>query len=469
MNQETENNGNKGHDKPYELQLNIASDYYSARLSVDMLSPNAVLTKEAIIEFLKKRNVVYGLKHEAIAAIADHPERATNIVVAEGMPHKNGTNGRIDYKIEIDHKAKPKMLEDGTVDFKEMDTFQTAKEGDILAVKVLPTPGEDGTTVTGKAIKAKPGKPVNLKTGKNVKVSEDGMQLIAGATGTIEVVGDRINLIEVLEIRSDVGVRTGNVHFNGKVYVHGNVTDGYEIECDDDLEIRGIVEGAKIKCGGAITIGAGIQGKDDAEIECEGDLISRFINNATVRVKGNIKSDAVMHATVFCDGSMEVQGKKGLIVGGELNVRGNIKAKVIGSDIGTMTRIRVGVDSKILDRYKELTENIKGLKENIKKLDQALQILDKQHKAAPSNTQVNDMLDKSRMSRLQYSDEMMANGKELQQLQELISTLQDSTISAMEVHPGTKIRIGHSHYNVKKTIKGAQICKQEGEIVTVRT
>ncbi len=469
QNEEQQQNNGNGNSNPYTLQLTIASDYYSARLSIELNSPNAVVTQEAILEFLKKRNVVYGVIPAALNAAASNPSQVTNLVIAKGKPHENGVDGYIDYTIDINHKAKPKMNDDGTVDFKEMDTFQTVMEGDLLGTKVLPTTGEDGITVTGKQVRAKPGKTVNFKLGKYVQLSEDGMQMFAQATGTIEIVGDRIGIIKVLEIRTDVGVKTGNIRFNGKVVVFGNVITGYSIECDDDLEIRGLVEAATIDCGGNITIGAGIQGNDEAKVSCKGDLISRFINNAEVRVNGNIKSDAIMHATVFCNGQVEVQGRKGLIIGGELNVRGNINAKAIGSEIGTITKIRLGVDSTILDRYKEITEKIKELKENIKKLDQALTLLDRQLKADPANQKARAMFDKSASSKRQYHDEMMVNAKELQQLQDLISQLQDSSIQALDVYPGTKIRIGHSHYNVKKLIKGAQICKQDGEIVTVRT
>ncbi len=197
----------------------------------------------------------------------------------------------------------------------------------MLAEKVDPTEGTPGLTVTGKNIKGKPGKIANFKFGKNVEVSEDGYQLIASTDGTIKMEGQRISIIEILEIRGDVGVKTGNVTFKGKILVTGNVVTGYTIECDGDVEVQGVVEGAKITATGDIIVGRGIQGQDEAVIECDGNLIGRFINNCHAKVKGNIEADAIMHSKIVCDGEIKVSGRKGLIVGGEIKAKDQISAR----------------------------------------------------------------------------------------------------------------------------------------------
>ncbi len=189
--------------------------------------------------------------------------------------------------------------------------------------------------------------------------------------------GQRISIIEILEIRGDVGVKTGNVTFKGKILVTGNVVTGYTIECDGDVEVQGVVEGAKITATGDIIVGRGIQGQDEAVIECDGNLIGRFINNCHAKVKGNIEADAIMHSKIVCDGEIKVSGRKGLIVGGEIKAKDQISAKVIGSDMGTQTKIQLGVDSELIERYQFLTDKIRS-KGKYKKLDQALNMLNRQ-------------------------------------------------------------------------------------------
>ncbi len=467
MTNENEAQDEKQFKHPH-IKTTLAGDYYSATITVDPGDNPSLVTHDFLLTGLKEKNITVGIDLDVIDSIAQDPTNIQTVIVAKGKPHQNGQDGEIKYLVDIHREAKPKMLEDGSVDFKDIDAFVTVKAGDILAEKINPTEGTDGLTVTGKMIKAKPGKLANFKFGKNVRVSEDGMQIIAETDGTIKMEGHRIVIIEILEIRGDVGVRTGNVSFKGKILVTGNVITGYEINCEGDVEIQGVVEGAKITATGDIIVGYGVQGQDEAVIECGGNLIGRFINNCKAVVKGNIEADAIMHSKIMCDGEVKVAGKKGLIVGGEIKAKEQVSAKIIGSDMGTQTKITLGVDSELIERYQFLTDKIKELRESIKKLDQAINMITRQMSAAPGNDQLKAMLNKTKLSKIEYHNELTGFATELKALQERINKLQGSKVIATEVYPGTKITIGHSHYNVKNVIKDAEICKYEGEITTVR-
>lgn len=450
------------------IKVSIAGDYYSASVTVDPGENPSKVTHEWILTSLKEKNISVGVDLDVVDTIAQHPERVQNVLVAKGKPHQNGRDGEIKFLVDVNREVKPKVLEDGSVDFKDIDAFLTVKKGDVLAERIDPTPGTDGLTVTGKVIKAKPGKVANFKFGKNVAVADDGARIFAETDGTIKMEGHRISIIEILEIKGDVGVKTGNVTFKGKILVNGNVITGYAIECEGDVEITGVVEGAKIKATGDIVVGRGVQGQDEAVIECGGNLIGRFINNCTATVAGNIEADAIMHSKIICDGEIKISGRKGLLVGGEVKAKDKISAKVIGSDMGTQTKITLGIDSELIERYQFLTDKIKELRENIKKLDQALNMIMRQQKAAPGNEQLGAMLNKTKLSKIEYNNDLAKFATELRELQERMNQLQGSQIIASEVYPGTKITIGHSHYNVKNMLKDAVIQKVDGEISTVR-
>ena len=465
-NEKTEQNDGKV--KQPEIKVTLAGDYYSATITVDPGDNPNLVTHDLILSTLKDRNVSVGIDLDVVDSIASKPNDVATALVAKGRPHQNGQDGSVKYLVDIDRHAKPKMMEDGSVNFKDIDAFVTVQSGDVLAEMIQPTEGADGLTVTGKMVKAKPGKIANFKFGKNVKISDDGMKIIAEANGTIKMEGDRISIIEILEIRGDVGVRTGNISFKGKVLVTGNVITGYKIDCEGDIEIQGVVEGAEISATGDIVIGFGVQGQDEAVINCGGNLMGRFINNCTAIVKGNIEADAIMHSKIICDGEIKVAGKKGLLVGGEIKAKDQISAKIIGSDMGTQTKITLGVDSELIERYQFLTDKIKELRESIKKLDQALNMITRQMSGAPNNAQLKGMLNKTKLSKIEYHNELTGYATELKELQDRINKLQGSKVIASEVYPGTKITIGHSHYNVKNLIKDAEICKYEGEITTVR-
>jgi uncharacterized protein (DUF342 family) len=448
----------------YDIEVSIASDYYKAYISIINYGSNVKVTKEDLVESLKMKNVSIGIDYDAIDSITQSPTHVDKVLIASGKPHVNGKNGEITLYINKDSEAKPKILANGSVDFKEVDFFHAAVAGDVLGVRTMPTEGTEGMTVTGRAIKAKPGKIVNFKAGKNIRISEDGLQMIADKGGSIQFDGDRISVLEVLEIRGDVGVETGNVHFIGKVIITGNVTSGYEVESEESIEINGIVESAKLTAKKDITIQRGIQGNDNAFVDCRGNLHSGFLNNCHLKVSGNIEADSIMHSHVTCDGSIIAKGKKGQVVGGEINVRHELEAKVIGSEMGTITKVRLGVDSAVMERYQVAATAIKEKQDAIKKLTQAKRMIRKQLEAAKGNEQLKGMLEKTNATADKYNEELKGLQKEFIEVNQLIENLKGASVKTNMIYPGAKVRIGNSYYNVKEEMKNIKIQKSEGEI-----
>lgn len=455
------------HDKPYDFELKISSDYYEARLSV-VIYDNAdfKITPEDVIDFLKSKNVVFGIDLDAVDTVCQNPALATNLVVATGIPHINGENGEVTLYIDNENTTKPTMLANGNVDFKNLNLVHISQQGDILAEKTLPTEGTSGTTVTGKIIKQKPGKPVNFKVGKNVTVSEDGLKLFSGVTGTVKLDGDKISVIEVLEIRNDIGVKTGNIFFIGKVIVYGNVTTGYSVECDE-LEINGIVESANIKCNGNVTISIGVQGNDAANIYCGGNLKAQTLNNCHLIVKGDIACDTLMHSSVVCDGEIRAAGRKGMIVGGEVSARRAIRANIIGSEMGTTTSLKLGMDSVLIDEYKALTEQLKEAREQCTKLDQLVRLLTKNVQAAPDNAEMRNKLNQMMPARDNAYTQMQALADKNAEMLDLFNKMNDSFVTASTLYPGVKIKIGSNFYNAKDELKNVKLIKDGAQIVTI--
>ena len=455
------------HGKEYEFEAKLSSDYYEAYLTINIFeNADIKITPEEIIDFLKSKNIVFGIDLDNLDTVCQNPMLANGIVIAKGIPHVHGENGEITFYVDQDNTTKPTMLANGKVDFKHLNLVHVAKQGDLLAEKTLPTEGITGTTVTGKQIKQKPGKAVNFKVGKNVTVSEDGLKLYAGATGTIKIEDDKISIIEVLELKGDVGVKTGNVSFVGKVVVFGNLTTGYEIECDE-LEINGLVEAAKIKCKGDCTISVGIQGNDAADIECGGNLKAQIINNCHLKVKGDINCDTIMHSIVICDGEIRAAGRKGLIVGGDISARKAIRANTIGSEMGTTTSLKLGMDSALMDKYKALADELKEAKDQCTKLDQIVRLLTKNSQADPSNAEIRDNLNRMIPARDQSYLAMNEVQEQHNQLLELMNRLNDSLVTASMMYPGVKVKIGNSFYNVKDELKNLKLIRDSGQIVAI--
>ena len=225
----------------YNVSVRISDDYYKAYLSVEFYYKDVVVKPEELVKILKEKNIIFGIKYNVIESICKNKETVFNELVAEGIPHIHGADARVEYAFDKDYKAKPQIMEDGRVDFKNMGFVEMVHAGDLLATKIPLTKAKAGTTVTGKTIAGKNGKEIVLKLGKNVSLSSDGLRVISDVDGTVTLEGDKITVSNLLELKKDIGVETGNISFQGQVIVNGNVTNGYAVECEGDLIINGVV------------------------------------------------------------------------------------------------------------------------------------------------------------------------------------------------------------------------------------
>lgn len=450
----------------FDIAVKISDDYYKAYLSIEFNS-NVSVKSEEIIKLLKDKNIIFGLKYNIIDEICKNSKTVFNELIAEGLPHENGLDAKIDFTVSKEHRAKPQLLEDGRVDFKNMGFVEAVKAGDVLAIKTPATKGKNGTTVTGKVIRAKDGKEAVFKIGKNMRLSADGLQAIAEVDGTILFDNDKISVIQMLEIKGDVGVETGNINFQGQVIINGNVTSGYSIECDGDLVINGVVEGATLRTNGSLVISRGIQGHDNANIYCEGNLTSNFINSATVFSRGDIETGAIMNSIVKSDGKITVKGKKGLIVGGDITSKSDIEANVVGSEMGIITSIKLGVDIEVIEELKALTTEVKEKMEMHDKLDKSIKLLKVKVSQNPEDERSLFMLNKYGVSFTELDEQLNEKRMRLKMLNELVNNIRGAQLKARTIYPGTRVKIGSTSYYVKYEMTHTIITKDRGEIVAI--
>lgn len=454
-------------DKSFEIIVRISDDYYKAFVSVEFNAPSVKIKPDEIVSVLKDKNIVFGLKYNVIERICSESKTVFNEMIAEGIPHENGSDAKIELKFNKEHRAKPQILEDGRVDFKNMGFVEIVRTGDILATKIPLTKGKNGTTVTGKVIRAKDGKEAVFKIGKNVKLSSDGLSVISEVDGTIVYDNDKFSVIQMLEIKGDIGVETGNISFQGQVIVNGNVTSGYEVVCEGDLVINGVVEGATLKSGGNLTISRGIQGHDTADITCFGQLTSNFINSATVYCKGDIEAGAIMNSNVKSDGKITVKGKKGLIVGGEITSKSDIEANIVGSEMGIITSIKLGVDIEVIEELKTLTHEVKELIDMHDKLDKSIKLLKMKVDQNPEDERSKFMHNKYSQSFIELDSTLSDKRLRLKMLNELVNNIRGAQLKARTIYPGTRVKIGSTSYYVKYEMSQTIITKDRGEIVTI--
>jgi len=453
------NNVDESNDNEFDIIIDISDDYYEAFITIEYTSEEISVSREDILDALKKKNVVYGIKNEIINAVTLNPTDIYKLSIAQGERHENGKDGEIEYYFDMTNTKRPKMLSDGTADHKELNYVIKVKKDEILAKKILPTQCKDGMTVTGRTVRGKPGKHVDFKKGKNVIVTDDGIFLRASENGMLNFENNKVSVIKVLEINEDIGISTGNISFEGKIIVRGNVNTGYVLNSEDDIEIYGIVEGSEITARNII-IHKGVH--NNARLISKGNITSNFMENCYAEAKGDIICDAIIHCKINCSGKVIATGKKGLIMGGSLNVRHEVIAKVIGSQIGSTTRIYVGIDEGLLMDLKVTKELVEETKSDIKKINKAIDILLLKKNQDP---QKQLLLNKYLKTKDHYIEKIRTLEEKMKELCALIDLSKNSKISSNQIYSGTNIRINNSHYMVKNELSNVRLIKENGEVV----
>lgn len=421
---------------------------------------------EKIMAIVKeiKDIIKVGLMEDQLISVLNNESYGEKVLIAEGIKAIDGKDGYVKYNFELDKKATPKVKDDGTVDYRELDIINNVKKGDVLAELIPAKDGKDGYRVTGEIIKYKPGKPPYIKYGKNIELLEDGKTLVSKIDGLVELKGNRLIVSELFEVKN-VNNETGNIYFNGTVLVRENALNGFQIKADGDVEVRGVVEGAYIENKGDVIIRQGIQGYNRPTIQTKGNITTKFVENAIINAGGNIMAEAIMHSQIACKGNINLIGKRGLIVGGICRAGKEIKAKTIGSSMATSTILEVGTDPYALERKEKLKQELEIAEDNLDKITKSLNLLENLKKANRLDGEKTQMYLRLLKTRNMLLEKLRDNKKEYEELDKIIANLSRGIVKVSEtIYPGVKIIIGNSNYFVRDEMKRCTFYREEGEI-----
>lgn len=432
------------------------------------------LDVEQIRNILKNHDVIIGIKEDVIAKILDYPEYDTPILIAEGIKVINGVDASITYHFKTSKKKEFYEQNNGQIDFKSMNNIQNVTAGQILATKNPATAGELGRTVTGEIIYNKPGKDLVLQEGKNTKVSEDGLNIIALTNGQVNFTAGKVNVDEVYIVQGDVNLKTGHISFLGNVIVTGSVEDNFNITAEGNIEIKGSVGKCRLEAKGNITVSQGIMGKDEAYIKADKCLYAKFIQQVSkVEVGDSVYvQDAIMQSYVDATHEICCVGKRATIVGGNLRAGETIKSGTIGSMAGTETIIEVGIDPK---KRQELMEAVAEQEAAYKKLEEVqvnfsgLQNLKKQMKnnfpKEKEEIYKNLSEEINRLNDVIKKQEII-----IEELNQYLAMLKEmgSVIATKIVYPQVKIYIKNSMLPIRTEYKKIQFILEHGEVNAIQ-
>jgi uncharacterized protein len=427
---------------------------------------------EILMACLKNFGIKKGLLDDQIRDIFEKKLYDEEVCIAKGMSPVMGEDGHIKYMVDIDDLGqKPKELSSYKVSFKDIKLYEYMSEGDVLAKKIPPKPGKSGFTVTGRTISPIEAQEAVFPEMDFTKISDNDNHLLVTEDSCIKKINGALHLEPSLRIPESVSYKTGNISSKVAVIVDHDVLSGFSIISEKSIQIAGIVEGAKIEAKGSIIIRGGIQGKEKAVIDCNGDITARFISNATSNSLGNtVVESEIVNSHVWSAGQVFVTGHPGNIVSGEINADSDVVANSIGSDLGIKTTIRIGGRAQDLaTMLRETQDKIAKQEEAVDKCTQIIDVLRMRESQSPISNkdvikslhQAEEMLEKAKKN----SEELFVENDNLQKQYE--DSIQKSrTVRArVNIYPGTVIDIQGVEFIVKTPTGPTMFLKQGDEIM----
>ena len=426
----------------------------------------SLLDKSDIISEMVKFGVKYGVVEATIEDFISKRNYEDTLILAEATKQVEGSDAVITYHFNTDLTQKPKVNEDGSVDFHHLDVISSVSAGDLLAELTPAVQGKPGIDVCGNLLRPVKVKQKILRVGKNIKLSEDGLKAFSEVNGHATVEGEQIFVSNMYEVPANVDTSTGDIEYEGNVLVRGNVIAGFSIKAKGDIVVEGVVEGANLSAGGHIILKRGIQGMDRGVLKANGNVISRFIESATVEAGGYVSADAIMHSNVSAKGDITVDGKKGFITGGTIRSGTIVSAKTIGSSMGTNTNIEVGIEPAIIAEYHSLGKEQESLKEEQEKNLQILMNLAKRiklgEKLAPDKLLQFKKANEAKDTMTKREEEIV---ERMKVLKETIDTYEGGCVKARStIHPGVKLTISNAVYYVKSEVAYCRFVKSQGDV-----
>ena len=285
---------------------------------------------------LEQTSIRAGLDDEAIAGlgraltqpIATLHER----VIARGRPAESGSPPQLQL-IEPSGLQPGALRPDGSIDLRERQLLQPVERGECIGEILPATPGKPGWDVHGDPIEPTPTADGSIKTGEGIAIDEAGC-LVATRSGTRMIAPDgSVDVVAYHVHAGHVDLKSGHLATAGSLEVKRDVMPGMRVEAEFDLAIRGTVDGACLRAGGAIEIGGGAIGRGDGDgsVRAGGDLHVRHALGIRLEARGRLSVARSVSTSQLVAREIEVGGR---MLSDWLQAESRVVLKDVGSPGG---------------------------------------------------------------------------------------------------------------------------------------
>lgn len=349
-----------------------------------------------------------------------------------------------------DRLNAPKLKEDGSVDMRDFGKLASVKPGELLIRQQPATPGQEGFTVTGELLPAKPGESHTLVAGEGTEISKSNpMELISSIAGVPVDINNGMRVDDIFTIK-DVTVKSGHIDFEGSIIISSNIEPGMHVNAKGDITVLGTVESAKLTAGGDINVKQGIIGHHkpedkslSCELVCQGDIHASHAQYCYIEATNIFIEKQASHCSIKAKQNIQIgqpELLKGKLFGGEVINATKLVAGEIGNESGAKMTIHLAASGT--DIRSDIEECFRELAKANEQLDSLQAALEKADLIKDKNKK-NELISKIGISQLQCCQQAEHFEKQLSILEKRLDILiTESGLCVNEtLHSGVEIHI----------------------------
>ena len=346
-----------------------ASDASSAQIKLRTSKSREPITQEEVLATLTDAGLditdaVRAKAAEFVAAIKQDANQSKGFPIAKATPPASAVDGHLEWDPTHTH-AIESWHEGSEANLYTTDALVIVEPDTVIGRIVDPQPARDGKDVRGNPIPLEPSQrsePLSLTFDSTVRRSEeDESTVVATVRGRVVQTGQKLGIVEVLDIEGSVDHETGDVKTPHAVFVGDRIVDGRVLTAGGSVTVGSTVEAAHITSGGDVTVRRGILGRSKGQVKAEGSITARFASEANLVAGQDLKIGKQLMNSYVCLGGQLIAPTAALI-GGNLFAGGCVEVHHIGSEANVKTRLVVGVVARSVHELAEVADRIKRTK-----------------------------------------------------------------------------------------------------------
>jgi uncharacterized protein (DUF342 family) len=431
----------------YTIKLIISRDRLKIFLQVEIDEPGHTCPPDRVVKYVNDSRVALNAEDKKrLPTLADAVTNGNPVPVllCEGIAPQLP---RRELRWHVDLAPVER-----SVDLRDVTQFVRAKTGQPLCDLVVMS-AEDGQDVFGDLIVCPPAKvsEVQLPTvGPGCALSPDGKSILAQHDGCVQLAAGALTVRKLYEVEGNVDFKVGNVDFDGRVTIKGDVLPGFQVKASGDVAITGMVESASIEAGQHVYIRGGVAGRNGARLKAGGRVEARYLRTISVEsIEDVVVVAECVSSEIATSGAVLVE--KGTIIGGSVRAGGDVRAASLGSDMGVATSITAGHGGPVEKALIEARTGLASLQALLKNDEKALSLYKNPAALPPAKQKLAGILQQQLVER---EKALEAQRKKIEELTATYSQNGSKVVVAQRIYPNVTIRIGDFSRTVTRIEEG---------------